>query len=154
MRKAVAIPYVIALVLGIAVIGLIGFWFVSSGGKFGGQNSKTVCDNKFLQWCITHSGTYANFVSDGNPECNFFGSYNNCNELGVSGGGSGIPPTSGTPSGGDCGDPNTHGTCDDGRYCDGTDCVVCVSGSSPVCSGECTKCGTGWLCPFGGKCAR
>ena len=55
MNKAVAVPYIIAL-LGVAVIGLVGYWFASSGGKFGGQGSKTICDNKFLQWCVSNSG--------------------------------------------------------------------------------------------------
>ena len=77
MQKAVAIPYVIALVLGIAVIGLVGFWFVSSGGKFGGQSSKTICDNKFLQWCV--AGTGSSFDSYA-PECANIAS-GNCNEL-------------------------------------------------------------------------
>ena len=53
MEKAVAVPYIIALILGVALIGLVGYWFATTGGKFGGQSVKTVCENKFLQYCIT-----------------------------------------------------------------------------------------------------
>jgi hypothetical protein len=53
VEKAVAVPYIIALILGVALIGLVGYWFATTGGKFGGQSVKTVCENKFLQYCIT-----------------------------------------------------------------------------------------------------
>lgn len=49
--KAVAIPYVIALVLGVIIIGVIGYWFVSQGGKTVGVGSKAECDAKQSQYC-------------------------------------------------------------------------------------------------------
>lgn len=51
MRKAVAVPYVIALILGVAVIALIGIWFVMSGGKFTTQSLETSCQSKAVQSC-------------------------------------------------------------------------------------------------------
>lgn len=82
MQKAVAVPYVIALILGIAVIALIGIWFVMSGGKFSTQSGKTLCDNKFLQWCSvgrSQTDTYATFKSG--TECaNIEGTYQRCNQ--------------------------------------------------------------------------
>lgn len=51
MRKGIAVPYVIALLLGVAVIGLVGFWFASTGGKFSGQSQSTYCQSEALKWC-------------------------------------------------------------------------------------------------------
>ena len=94
--RAVAVPYVIALLLGVAVIGLVGYWFATSGGKFGGQSAKTICDNKFLQYCVTNPAktAYTDFVEAGNTECGGLGSYTQCSELlgstGGAGGGVGV----------------------------------------------------------------
>lgn len=121
--RGVAVPYIIALILGVAVIGLIGYWFVVQGGKFGGQSAKTICDNKFLQWCITTGGTLAAFISS-NGECNGLVSYSDCNELTTPSGGSsgsaiigsGSPPSQPTcvPTGSSC---TTGGT----RCCENND---------------------------------
>ena len=51
MQKAVAVPYVIALILGVAVVGLVGIWLVMSGGKFTGQSLESSCQSKALQIC-------------------------------------------------------------------------------------------------------
>lgn len=51
MRKGVAVPYVIALILGVAVIALIGIWFVMSGGKFSKQSFETLCQSKIVVYC-------------------------------------------------------------------------------------------------------
>ena len=50
MKKAVAIPYVIALILGIAVIGLIGYWFISQGGKTIATGLQAECDSLCVAW--------------------------------------------------------------------------------------------------------
>lgn len=52
MRKAVAIPYVIALILGVIAIGILGFWFVSQGGKTVGEGSKAECQGKIFSYCL------------------------------------------------------------------------------------------------------
>src|SRR3990172_7100789 len=51
MRKAVAVPYIIAILLGIAVIGLVGYWFFVSTGRLGGAATLTDCQNKEVQYC-------------------------------------------------------------------------------------------------------
>ena len=98
--RAVAVPYIIALILGVAVIGLVGYWFASSGGKFGGQSAKTICDNKFLQWCITTGGSLATFLTS-NQECNNLGSYQTCDH--ILGKSAGSTSSSGGESGGTSG---------------------------------------------------
>lgn len=129
MTKAVAIPYIIALVLGVAIIGLIGYSFVSSGGKFSSQSTKTFCENKFLQYCTTKlaknslsSASKSDFNNEV-AECSGadLGSYD-CNViLGI---GSSPPGLPGTPPGSTC----TSG----------------VSKEQPAGSGSCSYCGAGW----------
>ena len=51
MVKAVAVPYVIALILGIIVVAVIGYWFFVVAGGGGGQLSSTTCEAKFLAYC-------------------------------------------------------------------------------------------------------
>ena len=41
--RAVAVPYIIALVLGVAVIGLVGYWFISQGGKAVSTGTSAEC---------------------------------------------------------------------------------------------------------------
>ena len=48
--KAVAIPYVIALILGVVVVALIGYWFVSQGGKTIGAGKQAECDSLCSIW--------------------------------------------------------------------------------------------------------
>ncbi len=50
--KAVAVPYVIALVLGIIVIGLVGYWFVAQSGKTVGAGTKAECQSKVFSYCL------------------------------------------------------------------------------------------------------
>ncbi|MBI2005163.1 MAG: hypothetical protein HYS80_00160 [Candidatus Aenigmarchaeota archaeon] len=49
--KAVAVPYIIAILLGVGVIGLVGYWLFVSGGQFGGGAASQQCRTDFLQTC-------------------------------------------------------------------------------------------------------
>ncbi len=52
MRKgAVPIPYIVAIVLGIAIIGLIGYWLFVSSSKLGETISASECQAKAYQYC-------------------------------------------------------------------------------------------------------
>ena len=51
MSKGVAIPYIIAVLLGIAVIGIIGYWFFFLGGSLGGEVSSADCQRKLVTYC-------------------------------------------------------------------------------------------------------
>lgn len=70
MKKGVAIPYVIALILGIAVIGLVGAWFVISGGRFGKQATETTCLNKAVEFCARKIARQNLEWSSFAPNCN------------------------------------------------------------------------------------
>lgn len=51
MRKGIAVPYIIALILGIVVVALLGYWFFVLGGTFTGKASLTECQTKLSQYC-------------------------------------------------------------------------------------------------------
>jgi len=53
MRKAVAIPYVIALILGVIVIGILGYWFFTQGGKTIGAGVRVECQGKLFSYCVS-----------------------------------------------------------------------------------------------------
>ena len=48
--KGIAIPYIIAILLGIVVIALIGYWFFFSGKLFGGT-IQPGCDEIKQRYC-------------------------------------------------------------------------------------------------------
>lgn len=49
--KAVAVPYIIAILLGVGVIGLVGYWLFVSGGQFGAGATEQNCRNALLNMC-------------------------------------------------------------------------------------------------------
>ncbi|MBI2084100.1 MAG: hypothetical protein HYT70_00595 [Candidatus Aenigmarchaeota archaeon] len=51
MRKGIAVPYIIAILLGIAVIGLIGYWLFVSGGRIGISSAELQCNNQVIRYC-------------------------------------------------------------------------------------------------------
>ncbi len=51
MAKGVAVPYIIALILGIVVIALLGYWFFVLGGGVGKQSTVQQCQSKVTAWC-------------------------------------------------------------------------------------------------------
>jgi len=50
--KAVAVPYVIALILGVIAIGLLGYWFISQGGRTVAAGERSECDGKQFTYCL------------------------------------------------------------------------------------------------------
>jgi len=56
MRKGdVPVPYIIALILGIIVVGLLAFWFFVLGGKLPGQTTEGTCNSDINRFCTTWS---------------------------------------------------------------------------------------------------
>jgi hypothetical protein len=86
MKKGVAVPYIIAILLGVGVIGLVGYWLFVSGGQFGGSATEQSCRNSFSTWCsqwsnrnsyaISSDGTdpsdMSRFGDTANKECEGF----------------------------------------------------------------------------------
>ena len=79
--KAVAVPYIIALVLGIGVLGLVGYWLFTSGGKFGGEALSAQCNSQKLIFC--QGGGWKS-------ECGAQPSQTECSQLVGSSGGSSV----------------------------------------------------------------
>jgi len=50
-KGAVPIAYIIALLLGIAVIAVIGYWFFIVGGQLGGEVTITQCRARAQNYC-------------------------------------------------------------------------------------------------------
>lgn len=55
--KGVAVPYIIAILLGVGVIGLVGYWLFISGGQFGAGAATQQCRTDFQQACNEWAGT-------------------------------------------------------------------------------------------------
>jgi hypothetical protein len=52
MKKgAVPVPYIIALLLGIAVVAVLGYWFFVLGGQVGGEVTLQNCKSKATIYC-------------------------------------------------------------------------------------------------------
>ncbi len=49
--KAVAVPYLIAIVLAVIVLGVIAYWFLTTSGKGGSFTSESFCKGRLLQYC-------------------------------------------------------------------------------------------------------
>lgn len=62
MKKGVAIPYIIAIILGVAVIGLVGYWLFFSGGQLGKGVATQQCRADFREACTEWANT--GYVAD------------------------------------------------------------------------------------------
>jgi hypothetical protein len=51
MKGQIPVKYIIALILGIAVVALIGFWFFIVAGGFVGELTEAQCRARLLQFC-------------------------------------------------------------------------------------------------------
>lgn len=51
MKKGVAVPYIIAIILGIAVIGIIGYYFFFISGKVTTEATLQDCQRKLTVYC-------------------------------------------------------------------------------------------------------
>lgn len=52
MAKAVAIPYVIALILGVIVIAILVYWFINQAGKTTTVGTSAECQAKEFSYCV------------------------------------------------------------------------------------------------------
>ncbi len=55
MKAAIPVPYIIALILGVVVIALLGYWFVSSAGKGSSIGSEAECAARKVEFCATQT---------------------------------------------------------------------------------------------------
>ncbi len=55
MSKGVAVSYIIAIVLGIVILALLGFWFNKEGTLFGSIADQETCKAKLIAYCTSWS---------------------------------------------------------------------------------------------------
>jgi hypothetical protein len=66
MKKgAVPIPHIVALLLGIVVIALVGYWFFVQSGLWGQQSSLTICQGNAQAYCNTWKSQSTYYKADG-----------------------------------------------------------------------------------------
>ncbi len=53
MKKGVAIPYIIALIIGVIVVAIIGYWLISSGGTGNCVTKEGECNARIFAWCTS-----------------------------------------------------------------------------------------------------
>ncbi len=49
--KAVAVPYLVAIIIAVIVLGVLGYWFLTTAGGGGAFVSEAFCRAKLLQYC-------------------------------------------------------------------------------------------------------
>lgn len=50
-KGSIPIPYIIAIIFGIAVIAIIGYWFFTVSSSAGGVGSESECIAMKIAWC-------------------------------------------------------------------------------------------------------
>ncbi len=56
MRKAaMPVPYIIALIIGVIVVAVLAYWFVSSGGKGSTVGKEAECTARKVEYCATQT---------------------------------------------------------------------------------------------------
>ncbi len=89
--KAVAIPYVIALILGIMVVGILAYWLINQAGKTTAQGASAECQGKIFSYCLAWDAQ-GKKCSDGQPSSFDWGNkctkpsdfkIDNCKSLGI-----------------------------------------------------------------------
>ena len=89
VRKAVAIPYVIALILGLIVIAILAYWFINQSGKATNVGTSAECQAKAfsycVQWQVKGDGTGPTFNWDkcSKEEAGYKDKKDKCKELGI-----------------------------------------------------------------------
>jgi hypothetical protein len=145
MKKAVAIPYIVAILFGVVVIGLIGYWIFKTVSQGTGSGDLADCQTKELNYCSSWSNS--GFDESRRPS-SVFGGWDSkkCNSvLGISGD-----------------DPPSEPTCRSilsrlivtGGICtDDKQCATGTCNSRPTCERG-TPDATTKLCPDGSEPAR
>lgn len=81
MKKgAIPVHYIIALILGIIVVGLLGYWFFVLGGRIPGLVTKTWCDERKHSYCTEWQKV--GFESGREP-ADWDGYATGCTEIGI-----------------------------------------------------------------------
>ena len=73
------VPYIIALILGVIVVAVLAYWFISSGGKGSNIGTEAECNARKVEFCATQTGDVWDTVI---KKCgNFDNCYNYCTSI-------------------------------------------------------------------------
>lgn len=67
-KGEVPIAYIIALLLGIAVVAILGYWFFVMGGQFGGGTTLEACKTKAYTYCANWQTKGYAYDGNGKPD--------------------------------------------------------------------------------------
>mgnify|MGYP001579780828 CR=1 FL=1 len=87
--KAVAIPYVIALIFGVIVISILAYWIINQSGKTSAAGSSAECQAKAFSYCVQwqvkggDAGPTFNWDKCSSEEADYKDKKDKCKELGV-----------------------------------------------------------------------
>lgn len=54
-KAAMPVPYIIALIIGVVVVAVLAYWFVSSGGKGAAIGTEAECNARKVEFCATQT---------------------------------------------------------------------------------------------------
>lgn len=54
-KAAIPVPYIIALIIGVIVVAVLAYWFISSGGKGAAIGKEAECLARKTEYCATQS---------------------------------------------------------------------------------------------------
>ena len=54
--KAIAVPYIIAIILAVIVLAIVAYWFLTTAQRGGGTFDEAFCRGKLSQYCAIWSG--------------------------------------------------------------------------------------------------
>ena len=57
LKAATPVPYIIALIIGIIVVAVLAYWFITSGKKGSDVSSEVECTARKAEWCVTQTST-------------------------------------------------------------------------------------------------
>lgn len=55
MKAAMPVPYIIALIIGVIVVALLAYWFISSGGKGIAIGPDAECNARKIEFCTAQT---------------------------------------------------------------------------------------------------
>lgn len=90
MKKGIAVPYIIALILGVAVVALIGYWLIALGGKLPWVSQEAYCTARESAWCgyVATNGQAPNKAwTSYAPNCDAIIDYPDCSDYAGGNGG-------------------------------------------------------------------
>jgi len=65
MRKAaMPVAYIIALIIGVVVVAVLAYWFVSSGGKGASVGKEAECTARKAEYCASQTTDACNKVKE------------------------------------------------------------------------------------------